>query len=220
MPTCHIDHITIVSPTLAAGGELVHKLLGVHPQQGGEHPRMGTHNLLLPLGEAMFLEVIAINPNAPAPQRSRWFELDRLPPKSQPFLGCWVARTDDIYSSLAAASEQLGLAEPMSRGVLEWLISIPDDGSLPFGGAAPALIQWQTEMHPATGMQDKGCRLVHLELLHPEPQRLDALIQGLQFSEFGSTLSVVEAPAPGLLAHIDTPLGLRTIRHLREDDHH
>jgi hypothetical protein len=211
MPTCHIDHITIVSPTLAAGGEWVHKLLGVHPQQGGEHPRMGTHNLLLPLGEAMFLEVIAINPNAPAPQRPRWFELDRLPPSMPPLLGCWVARTDDIHSSLGAATEQLGAAEPMSRDALEWLISIPDDGSLPLGGSAPALIQWQTEKHPANGMQDQGCRLVRLELLHPAPQRLEALIHSLQFSEFGAALSVVEASVPGLVAHIDTPLGLRTI---------
>lgn len=116
MPICHIDHITIVSPSLAEGGELVHELLGARPQQGGEHPRMGTHNLLLPLGEAVFLEVIAINPNAPAPQRPRWFELDQLPFNSKPFLGCWVARTDDIHLSLAAASEHLGLAEPMSRG--------------------------------------------------------------------------------------------------------
>lgn len=211
VPTCHIDHITIVSPSLAEGGALVHELLGVHPQQGGEHPRMGTHNLLLPLGEAVFLEVIAINPNAPAPQRPRWFELDRLPSNGKPILGCWVARTDDIHSSLAAASEHLGMAEPMSRGGLEWLVSIPKDGSLPLGGAAPALIQWQTEVHPAKGMQDKGCRLVKLELLHPEPQRLNALVGGLQFAESSTTLSVSEATSPRLVAYIDTPLGLRII---------
>ena len=60
-------------------------------------------------------------------------------------------------------------------------------------------------------MQGKGCRLVRLELLHPAPQRLEALIHSLQFSEFGAALSVVEASVPGLVAHIDTPLGLRTI---------
>lgn len=211
MPTCHIDHITIVSPSLAEGGALVHALLGVHPQQGGEHPRMGTHNLLLPLGESVFLEVIAINPNAPAPLRPRWFALDRLPPDSKPCLGCWVARTGNIHASLAASPEHLGVAEPMSRGALEWLISIPSDGSLPLGGTAPALIQWQTDRHPAKGMQDKGCRLVKLELLHPEPQRLNAIIDSLQFPESGTMLCVSEAATPGLVAHIDTPHGLRTI---------
>lgn len=212
MPTCHIDHITIVSPSLAAGGELVHELLGVQPQQGGEHPRMGTHNLLLSLGEAMFLEVIAINPASPGPARPRWFELDRLPSDSKPLLACWVARTESIQASLAVASEQLGPPEPMSRGALEWLISIPTDGSLPLGGTAPALIQWQTDKHPAARMQDRGCRLVKLELLHPQPRRLGALIDSLHFAESSSTLlSIVEASAPGLVAYIETPLGLRTI---------
>lgn len=172
---------------------------------------MGTHNLLLPLGDAVFLEVIAINPKAPAPQRPRWFELDRLPPHAKPFLGCWVARTNDIHASLAAASEPLGVVEPMSRGELEWLISIPEDGSLPLAGTAPALIQWHTDTHPAKGMQDQGCRLVGLQLLHPEPARLKALIDSLRFREPVSTLSVAEAAAPGLVAHIDTPQGLRTI---------
>ena len=172
---------------------------------------MGTHNLLLPLGEAVFLEVIAINPSAPNQPHPRWFELDRLPANSKPFLGCWVARTEDIHMSLAAASEQLGLAETMSRGTLEWFISIPKDGSLPLGGAAPALIQWQTDRHPAQSMQDRGCTLVKLELLHPEPQRLKLLLGSLHFAESGAALSVVESPAPGLVAHIDTPLGPRII---------
>lgn len=172
---------------------------------------MGTRNLLLPLGDAVFLEVIAINPKAPAPQRPRWFALDRLPTDSKPFLGCWVARTTDIHASLAAASEPLGVAEPMSRGALEWLISIPEDGSLPLAGTAPALIQWHTDTHPAKGMPDQGCRLVRLELLHPEPGRLTALIGSLRFREPVGTLSVAGAAAPGLVAHIDTPLGLRTI---------
>ncbi len=60
-------------------------------------------------------------------------------------------------------------------------------------------------------MQDKGCRLVKLELLHPEPQRLRALIAKLNFSESDATLAVVAASAPGLVAHIDSPLGLRSI---------
>ncbi|MEJ1932824.1 VOC family protein [Nostoc sp. NIES-2111] len=211
MPTCHIDHITILSPSLAVGGEWVHELLGVYPQQGGEHPRMGTHNLLVPLGDTVFLEIIAFNPNAAKPPRPRWFGLDPLPPNSKPFLGCWVARTHDIESSLAAAPENLGVAEPMSRGALEWLISISQDGNLPLGGTAPALIQWPAGAHPARSLQDKGCRLAKLALLHPEPQRLKAVIGSLQFTESSIALSVSEAASPGLVAHILTPHGLRTI---------
>ena len=211
MPACRIDHITGTSPSLEQGSDMVHGLLGVRPQRGGEHPRMGTHNLLLRLGDTMFLEVISIDPQAPGPSRPRWFELDRMPPDGAPRLGCWVARTDDIRGSLAGASERLGLAEPMSRGSLEWLISIPEDGSLPLGGAAPALIQWHTATHPATTLQDMGCRLVALELLHPEAPRLRALIDGLPVTEPGVALSIREARAPGLVARIDTPHGLRSV---------
>jgi hypothetical protein len=211
MSGCRIDHITVLSPTLAAGDAFVRDCLGIDPQAGGKHPRMGTHNLLLPLGDACFLEVIAIDPEASAPARPRWFGLDRLPRDAPPFLGCWVARTDDIHASLAAAPESLGLAEPMSRNALEWLISIPEDGSLPLDGAAPALIQWHTDTHPARGMRDRGCRLVALELAHPEPARLQAVVDSLSFVDGDATLTVVAAARPGLVARVETPHGLRTI---------
>jgi len=125
LAACTIDHITITAPSLEAGAALVRQCLGVAPQRGGQHPRMGTHNLLLRLGEAMFLEVIAIDPEAPAPSRPRWFALDELAADAQPRLSCWVARTPDIRAAAAAACEPLGHVEPMSRGALNWLITLP-----------------------------------------------------------------------------------------------
>ena len=47
---CSIDHIVITAPSLADGMEYVHRALGVVPEPGGGHPRMGTHNALLKLG--------------------------------------------------------------------------------------------------------------------------------------------------------------------------
>lgn len=208
---CRIDHITVVSPTLDAGSEWVFERLGVRPQRGGEHPRMGTHNLLLRLGDAMFLEVIAVNPDGAEPSRPRWFALDTLPRDAAPRLGCWVTRTEDIEKSLGSASTELGVAEPMARGTLEWLISIPEDGSLPLNGVAPALIQWQTVRHPALAMQDQGCSLAALELWHPEPARVERLLAELAIAEPSVKIAVAHAVAPALVAHIETPQGLRTI---------
>ena len=37
---------------------------------------MSTHNHLMRLGNSAFLEVISIDPDAPAPARTRWFDLD------------------------------------------------------------------------------------------------------------------------------------------------
>lgn len=99
----------------------------------------------------------------------------------------------------------------MSRGALEWLISIPEDGHLPLGGAAPALIQWHTRAHPAAGLLDMGCTLTALELGHPNPQVLDAVLHEVQLAEPGVTVSVHQAVVPELVARIDTPAGPRCL---------
>ena len=151
-----LDHITITAPSLAVGIEYVHRTLGVMPQVGGEHPRMGTHNYFLRLGEKVYLEIIAINPNSPRPQRPRWFQLDELRSDAPPRLATWIVRTDDI-SAVAASPVPLGVVEPMSRGELNWLITIPPDGSLPLKGVAPTVIQWPAGVHPTTTLQHTGC---------------------------------------------------------------
>src|ERR1700739_2059301 len=102
MPHAQLDHIVITAPTLALGVDFVRQTLGVTPQMGGEHPRMGTHNYFLKLGEKIYLEVIAVNPNAPSPQRPRWFALDQVGPDELPRLATWVARTDDIKAAVSA----------------------------------------------------------------------------------------------------------------------
>lgn len=99
----------------------------------------------------------------------------------------------------------------MARGTLEWLITIPADGSLPLGGVAPALIQWHARVHPASAMPDLGCSLEALDLLHPEPARIAALLRSLELAEPAVPISVLASAAAGLVAHIRTPHGVRTI---------
>src|SRR3546814_14325236 len=72
----YIDHIVITAPSLAEGAAYVESVLGVAPQPGGEHTRMGTHNMVLRLGDDVYLEVIAINPKALPLDRPRWSEPD------------------------------------------------------------------------------------------------------------------------------------------------
>jgi hypothetical protein len=207
-----IDHITVTAPTLQAGAEYVFQALGVWPQPGGEHPRMGTHNLLLRLGEELFLEVIAPNPLAPAPEQRRWFGLDDLPANATPRLSVWVARTSDIHASTRASTESLGPIEPMSRGALQWLITIPTDGVPPLAGVAPSLIQWHTENHPAGGMPDFGLSLTSLELTHPEPQRVQGLLHSLGLQGPVALARDLPAREARLVAHIQTPNGVRVLR--------
>jgi hypothetical protein len=208
---CHIDHIAITASKLKWGGDFVYRALGVQPQTGGEHPRMGTHNLLLRLGDSMYLEVIAPNPSVARPRRPRWFALDELSTDSEPRLAAWVARTADIYATQAAIMESLGEIEPMTRGSLQWLITVPANGCLPLGGAAPALIQWQSPIHPALSMPDMGCSLQKLEVFHPNPGRVSALLHALCLQDSVQVSPLATRQGPYLIAHILTPNGVCTL---------
>ena len=120
-----LDHLVVTAPSLATGVEYVSKVLGVKPEPGGEHVRMGTHNCVLKLGDTIYLEVIAVNPDAPAPKQLRWFELDEPESNEIPRLATWVVRTNDITAALVASPVVSGYAMPMSRGPLNWTITVP-----------------------------------------------------------------------------------------------
>lgn len=206
-----IDHLAIVAPDLDTGCTFVSDCLGVDLQPGGVHPRMGTHNRLLRLGTHLYLEVIAVDPSATRPDRPRWFGLDRLKPDSPPRLATWVARTDDIYAAVASCRTVLGNVEPITRGTLSWQITIPADGSLPLAGAAPTLIQWEREPHPASALEDKGCSLLALEVFDPDPENVQAILTAINFSGPVHIRKLQGASSPYLLAHIQTPNGVRTL---------
>lgn len=211
MHPCQLDHLVVTSPTLPAGVKWIEETLGVVPQPGGDHHRMGTHNALLRLGDQAYLEVIAPNPMAPRPDRPRWFELDRAVPGATPRLATWVARTGDIQSATANCSDQLGEIETMSRGSLRWLITIPPDGSLPGGGAFPTLVEWRTPDHPATRLEDQGCALRLLELFHPAPGALHELLTCLGLADAAIAHVIRPRERAYLVAHIETRHGLRAV---------
>ena len=208
---CEIDHLTITAPSLALGAEYVERALGIALQPGGEHPRMGTHNLLLRLGDALFLEVIAVNPAGAPPLRPRWFALDEVAVDSAPRLVHWVARTNAIRSAPAECLEVTGPIETMTRGALQWLITIPTDGALPLGGAVPALIEWPTPDHPAATLDDKGCTLRGFEVHTSEHERVGALLDALALRAAVKLVPLRANEATRLIAHFDTPAGPRSI---------
>jgi hypothetical protein len=208
MPRSQLDHIVITAPSLGPGVDYLRQTLGVTPQMGGEHPRMGTHNCFVKLGEKVYLEVIAVNPNAPRPQRPRWFALDELGADELPRLATWVARTDDIEAAAAASPLPLGKVEPMTRGQLHWQITIPEDGSLPCQGIAPSLIQWPPGTHPTNTLQDLGCSLARLEGFHPGAERVSAILAAIGFDGEVSVRPLTPNAQPYLIAHIRSPVGL------------
>ncbi|MCV2880939.1 VOC family protein [Actibacterium sp. XHP0104] len=201
-----LDHITVVARTLEEGCKHIKDTLGIDMPDGGAHPRMGTHNRLLSLGDDSFLELIAIDPAASAPDRPRWFNLDAF--DKAPRLGTWVLGTDDIQASLREAHPGSGRATEITRGDLKWLISISDDGTMPLDGACPALIQWPVGPHPASRMTDLGCRLISLTIEHPQVAELESLF-GHHINR--DLITFRRGPEMKISAVIQTPEGMREL---------
>lgn len=167
------DHLAVSASTLEDGVTAVENALGVALAPGGKHAHMGTHNRLLGLGD-LYLEVIAIDPDAPAPTWPRWFDLDRF--TGPPRLTNWVAACDDLDAELAQSPAGTGKPVSLSRGDLRWTMAVPGDGCLPYDGCFPALISWHGTLHPAALLPDAGVRLDRLEITHPDAASLNLLL--------------------------------------------
>jgi hypothetical protein len=206
-----LDHLTVATLTLEQGVAYVQRALGVTVPAGGAHPLMATHNCLMQLGESVFLEIIAPDPAA-SPERPRWFALDdvRMLARLQrsPQLVSWVVRVPDLGKVLRELGGSPGEAVRVTRGALSWLISVLPDGSMPFDGAFPTLIEWPAGPLPYLRMTDLNCRLEHLAITHPESDRLTAAL-GPVFRD--ERVSISSGTAVQLRATIKTPDGLREL---------
>jgi len=206
MPTLlELDHLVVAAERLDDGVAYVQDTLGVELAGGGKHPDMSTHNRLLGLG-GVYLEVIAIDPDAPAPGRARWFDLDNF--SGAPRLTNWVAKTTDLSAALKLAPRGIGTPAELSRDDLTWTVAISSDGTLPFDGAFPGLIDWGSTPHPTTRLADCGCSLQSFSICHPKG---DALADALAVYEGGLDQNVVAAPL-GFKAEVMTPSGLKVLR--------
>jgi len=211
VPHTVIDHIVVTASDLDTGAAYVKDCLGVAPLAGGEHPKMGTHNRLLRCGTNVYLEVIAVNPAAPPPAQPRWFGLDQRASDSAPTLSAWVLRTTDIHTHAAASNQSLGPITAMQRSDLNWLITIPESGTSPLDGLAPALIEWHTPALPVLSMPDQGLSLEALHIFHPEPETMQTLLTRLQLDAPVLVLPSAPGSTPALQAIIRTPTGIRKL---------
>jgi hypothetical protein len=207
-----IDHLVVAAHSLEQGAQWCEAMLGVRPQPGGKHPLMGTHNQLLRIAGAqypkVYLEIIAIDPDAPAPKHKRWFDLDdpamQEAIREHPRLVHFVARSGDAAACLSALrglAIDRGLLVAAERGTLRWKISVRPDGQRLFYGGLPTLIQWDSA-HPADTMTESGVTLKAMRVSHPRSADLRAahVAIGLQ------GVAVVQG-APDIEATLTTPRG-------------
>lgn len=199
------DHIAISGETLAEARSHAEQALGVFLQSGGEHDVFFTHNALLGLQDGLYLEVIAINPDAPTPDRARWFDLDRF--KGSPRLTNWICRSDDLRKTLSTMPAGMGAPVDLQRGNLRWSMAVPEDGILPFDNVGPALMQWHVEQHPAATLAPSGVRLTRLTVRHPQADALRSTLEG----EIEDDRIALEVGDRSLHAAFETPHGPRAI---------
>jgi hypothetical protein len=213
-----VDHLVVVARSLDEGVAWCEATLGVTPGPGGQHPLMGTHNRLLKIAGAphfprSYLEIIAVDPQAPPPGRARWYALDDAALQASlargPRLLHWAAGTRNLdmhrWGLIASGfnpGETLTASRDTPAGRLQWRIVVRDDGALLAGGALPTLIEWPG-IHPTDTMADAGVALQRLTL-RGLPAQAAAVLQprGVQRAE---------GEGPAVEAVLRTPRGEVTL---------
>ena len=176
------DHIAIGCATLEQGAAYLADKTGLTVPVGGEHPLMGTHNLVMSLGVDTFFEVISINPSAPKPSHPRWFGLDDAQfASARPH--SWILNSDNLDEDLAKAKSlgvDLGTPTTQTRSDMTWRFAVRDDGAIPLDGAAPMIMEWpEMPAHPASKMTDLGARIKSIALRSPHAAILNNLLNTL-----------------------------------------
>ena len=204
-----IDHLVYATPDLQLGVTAIQKLLGVRATAGGQHPGLGTRNALVALGPTSYLEIIGPDPDQPKPAGPRRFGIDDL---KAPRLLTWVAKSNqlDAIETLAKGrGVPLGSVIPGSRKrpdgvVLSWRYTDPT--IVAADRIVPYFIDWGSSPHPSTTAA-KGAMLVQLRAAHPDPERVQKMLDAL-----GLGLHVDKGPVPALIATIDSNRGRVELR--------
>jgi len=197
-PAITVDHILIAAPDLELGCDYAESLFGVRPEPGGVHPGQGTRNALLGLADDVYIEIIAPDPEQPADLPLS----QHLAGRSRAALAWWCARCDDLEAlgaSLREAGIEAGSIDRWSRrtpagGELGWRLMMPDAPML--GAALPFFIDWDDmTQHPSRRAPSIG-RLLSLDIVHPEADRLATIV--------GNGVRVTRGNAASMSADIET----------------
>lgn len=223
-----IDHLVVVANTLDQGVQWCEATFGITPGPGGEHVQFGTHNRLFkiatPANPLAYLEIIAVDGGAARPSnapRKRWFDMDddalRAAVAVEPHLVHFVASTSDIQAgrlALRALDIERGPAVQASRhsrrGLLQWQITVREDGQRLFDGALPTLIQWgkadeadPLRLHPRNSLPRSGVSLQTITVTHPSADKLQ-----LAYEAIGLTGVEINSGPANITATLQSPRGV------------
>jgi hypothetical protein len=223
-----IDHLVVAARNLGEGIAWCEATLGITPQVGGEHEQFGTHNRLFkiatPRYPMAYFEIIAINPAASVQKRNankRWFDLDdpalQASIAQEPALIHFVVNTTDIQRASTTWKAQNLDTGPVvqaqrqtDKGLLQWQITVREDGQRLLGGTLPTLIQWgkpddaePMHLHPRNSLPRSGVSLQNITVSHPAADKLTSAYEAVD-------LKVIEISSgeANISVHLQTPKGL------------
>lgn len=188
-----VDHVVVGVADLEHGVAAIAEATGVRPVAGGEHPGTGTHNALLALGTAQYLEILAPRPGAAVAPRLAYLEQLEDPVPVQ-----WAVGTEDIagvqamleWAGYETSGPQAGSRVRPDGVELAWTTL---HVTKPQMAAAPFFIEWRGGApHPASS-SPAGCRLTSFEVVVPNPSRLRRLLRAARIP-----IRVVQGSPAGL----------------------
>lgn len=204
-----LDHISYAAGPhgLLSTAKRIGELLGEDFRDGGIHPRFGTRNMVLPLSDGTYLEVVEVLDH-PASDKAPFGQAVRARSELGGGWMGWVVACDDIRR----VEERLGReAVPGNRhrpdGVeLRWkqigVRGLQSDPQLPF------FVQWEEGIeHPSAGSTGR----LHLERIEiaGDPERVrEWLGEGVDPLEGVAVEWVAPHGTPGVIAvQVATPEG-------------
>jgi hypothetical protein len=200
-----IDHIVLVVPDLAATCATLANDWGASIGVGGAHPRHGTHNALLRLGQRCYLEILAADPAVPAAQRSdrgkRVAAIDS--PTLLEAIFAIASPTDrflrGLPSHVTVESDAEGRRLRPDGAEVKWRLLGLTDATV---GRLPDMIEWLSP-HPSADLPE-GAMLERFGLYHPQADMLAPTLIGLA----GDDPLLTVMPGHGLAADIKLPKGV------------
>jgi glyoxalase-like protein len=206
-----LDHLSYAAGPhgLAGTAERLSELLGEKFIDGGIHPRFGTSNMIMPLTDGCYLEVVEVLDH-PASDKAPFGQAVRARTKLGGGWLAWVVRVDDItkVEQRLQRSAVRGNRHRPDGVELRWkqigLRTLVTEPALPF------FVEWETpdSLHPSQGATGH-VTLSKLEVSE-DPRRVAAWLDTPPDHSVGDfEIAWVPGPPPGVVAaSFSTPEGV------------
>ncbi|MEQ9270135.1 VOC family protein [Marinobacter salarius] len=193
-----LDHLVLTVPDARGVVESLEEVLGADFEYGGVHPRLGTENYLLAIGELVYLEVLA--PRSGNPGLLPFAAA--LRGQGSPDLPAFAVSSDNIEAlkerleklSINTAAITRSSRRTSSGALLEWkgMYILSEE----YKGLVPFAIEWVANYHPTHSLV-RVANLVSLNVTHPNPEGLRNI-----YDAIGLSVPVYFGPKAGVVARI------------------